>query len=38
MTKKTFDCYECKYRRGVSGDTHSRCVHPAIKPVKNEPF
>ncbi len=22
------NCYQCKYRRGLSGDCHSQCVHP----------
>jgi hypothetical protein len=23
------NCYECKHRRSLPGDTHSRCAHPA---------
>lgn len=23
------NCYACRYRRGVPGDAHSECVHPA---------
>lgn len=22
------DCYNCKYRRNIPGDAHSRCIHP----------
>lgn len=22
------NCYDCKYRRSVPGDTHSQCIHP----------
>lgn len=27
MTKP--NCYACRYRRNLPGDTHSSCVHPA---------
>lgn len=27
------NCYECKYRRDLVGDAHSRCVHPLLKEV-----
>lgn len=30
MTKP--NCYNCKYRRAIPGDAHSRCEHPSIKP------
>ena len=26
MTKP--NCYECRWRRDIPGDCHSRCVHP----------
>jgi len=25
------NCYECKHRRSVPGDAHSRCAHPAFE-------
>lgn len=25
------NCYQCEYRRSLSWDSHSRCVHPAIE-------
>ncbi len=28
---KNFDCYECKHRGSIPGNTHSCCNHPAIK-------
>lgn len=24
------NCYDCKWRRNIPGDTHSECVHPKI--------
>jgi hypothetical protein len=24
------DCYQCKWRRDLSGNTHSRCCHPDL--------
>lgn len=24
------NCYECKWRRNLPGDAHSRCAHPRI--------
>jgi hypothetical protein len=27
------DCYRCKWRRGIPGDCHSRCIHPAFDEV-----
>lgn len=33
------NCYECKFRRELPGNAHSRCAHPAIKPdATNELF
>jgi len=30
------DCYKCKYRGIIPGDTHSRCNHPEVKQDGNE--
>ncbi len=32
------NCYKCKYRRKLAGDTHSSCNHPAYAEVSNNPF
>lgn len=24
------NCYDCKHRRGLPGDAHSRCAHPVV--------
>lgn len=29
MSKKP-NCYECKFRRNLPGDAHSRCAHPRL--------
>ena len=29
------DCYQCKYRRPVPGDAHSRCVHPEVDNIQS---
>lgn len=29
------NCYECKYRKGVTGSAHSECTHPAFDPPNN---
>ena len=31
------NCYECKHRQDILGDEHSRCVHPAVDLVMNDP-
>lgn len=31
------NCYECKHRGTIPGDVHSRCNHPKIKKVMNDP-
>jgi len=31
MTTDKPNCYECKWRRCVPGDAHSRCANPGIK-------
>ncbi len=36
--KKFFDCYTCKFRGSLPGDTHSCCKHPAVKDEKSDPF
>jgi hypothetical protein len=28
------DCHECKYRRSIPGDRHSKCVHPDVELIK----
>jgi len=25
------NCYECKHRRPLAGNAHSKCMHPTIK-------
>lgn len=30
-------CYDCKYRRGLSGDAHSKCVKTTAK-VKGDSY
>jgi len=25
------DCYQCKYRRNVAGDCHSKCAYPGLE-------
>ena len=32
------DCYECKHRGGIAGDAHSRCLHPKIREVTDDPL
>jgi hypothetical protein len=32
------DCYRCKWRRDLVGSAHSRCVHPSIVQVSEEPL
>ncbi len=32
------NCYECKHRRDLLGDCHSRCEHPALRDVMNDPL
>lgn len=32
------NCYECKYRGGVSGSAHSCCQHPANGGVMEDSF
>lgn len=29
------DCYQCKHRRDIPGDTHSSCRHPALNKLFN---
>jgi len=29
------NCYECKWRRSIPGDAHSRCGHPEVKTSTN---
>ena len=31
MEEQKNNCYECPYRKKVSGSTHSECVHPVIR-------
>lgn len=30
------DCYQCKYRRDVPGDTHSSCTMPDVEMTGSE--
>lgn len=30
MSDEKPNCYECKYRRNLPGDAHSRCAHPRV--------
>ena len=33
------NCYDCKFRRNVPGDTHSSCVHPGgAEVIGNNPL
>ena len=32
------DCYECKHRRDLLGDCHSRCDHPAVRETMSDPL
>lgn len=29
--EKRPNCYECRYRRTIPGDAHSRCAHPEVE-------
>jgi hypothetical protein len=31
-TKEKPNCYKCKYRGNVPGDSHSSCEHPKVTP------
>jgi hypothetical protein len=33
---KTPDCYDCKHRRDVPGNAHSKCVHPEARSLNVE--
>jgi hypothetical protein len=37
MNKKP-NCYECKHRRDLAGDCHSRCAHPVNGNGDVDPF
>lgn len=32
------NCYKCKYRRPLPGDCHSKCVHPILGKVHDDPM
>lgn len=32
------DCYCCKHRSTIPGDAHSRCNHPEIKGILDDPL
>lgn len=32
------NCYDCKYRKDVTGSAHSECTHPAFEPPANFMF
>ncbi len=36
--EKKFNCYECKFRRDIAGDTHSRCAHPKVGGDEDDAF
>ena len=36
--EKKENCFSCKWRGSVPGDTHSCCNHPDIKVVNDDPF
>lgn len=36
--KKKPNCYECVYREGLIGSVHSKCVHPKIKYLSDDPL
>jgi len=31
------DCYKCRWRRNVPGDAHSKCEHPSLKEITDDP-
>jgi hypothetical protein len=31
-------CYTCEYRRNIPGDTHSRCYHPDVQIINDNPI
>lgn len=36
MTKP--NCYKCKHRGSLPGSAHSKCRHPEVKPVSDDPL
>jgi hypothetical protein len=32
------NCYECKFRGGANGSSHSRCLHPALDEIIGHPM
>jgi len=32
------NCYECEYRGTLPGDCHSKCLHPKVKEVVEDPL
>lgn len=33
---RTPDCYDCKHRRDIPGNAHSKCVHPQVSSLSVE--
>ena len=36
--EKKFNCYECEYRGRIAGSVHSKCDHPSISKVHDDPL
>lgn len=36
--EKKFNCYECLHRRSNPGSAHSKCVHPSLPEMVNNPM
>jgi len=32
------NCYDCKYRRNLPGDCHSKCAHPTVENENDDPL
>jgi len=32
------NCYDCKFRRALAGDAHSRCAHPENDAISKNPL
>jgi len=32
------NCYDCVYRKGLSGSAHSKCNHPSNKEIMSDPL
>jgi len=38
LSKKKPNCYECVYRGTLPGDTHSKCLHPDVRAIAEDPL